>query len=142
VLDYYRLTADKRLMFGGGTNYSGRDSKSVASELRPAIERTFPRLKGVEIEYEWTGMAGIVINRIPQLGKSGKNVFYCQGYSGHGVATSHIMAEIMSNAIDGNLKEFDLFAGMSHYRIPLNEWFGNQALALGMLYYKFMENFR
>lgn len=142
VLDYYRLTADKRLMFGGGTNYSGRDSKSVANELRPAIERTFPRLKGVEIEYEWTGMAGIVINRIPQLGRSGENVFYCQGYSGHGVATSHIMAEIMGNAIHGNLTEFDLFAGMSHYRIPLNEWFGNQALALGMLYYKFMENFR
>ncbi|MEL7401541.1 MAG: FAD-binding oxidoreductase, partial [Pseudomonadota bacterium] len=78
VLDYYRLTADKRLMFGGGTNYSGRDSKSVANELRPAIERTFPRLKGVEIEYEWTGMAGIVINRIPQLGRSGENVFYCR----------------------------------------------------------------
>lgn len=69
VLDYYRLTADNRLMFGGGTNYSGRDSKNVANELRPALERTFPQLKGVDIEYEWTGMAGIVLNRIPQLGK-------------------------------------------------------------------------
>ncbi len=142
VLDYYRLTADKRLMFGGGTNYSGRDSKSVANELRPAIEKTFPRLKGVEIEYEWTGMAGIVINRIPQLGKVSDNVFYCQGYSGHGVATSHIMGEIMANAITGKLTEFDAFAGMSHIRIPLNEWFGNQALAVGMWYYKVMENFR
>nr|WP_223296283.1 FAD-binding oxidoreductase [Shewanella halifaxensis] len=142
VLDYYRLTADNRLMFGGGTNYSGRDSKNVALELRPAIERTFPQLKGVDIEFEWTGMAGIVLNRIPQLGKVSKNVFYCQGYSGHGVATSHIMGEVMASAVVGELQEFDLFAQMPHFRIPLNEWFGNQALALGMMYYKVMENFR
>lgn len=142
VLDYYRLTADKRLMFGGGTNYSGRDSNSVSNELRPALEKTFPRLKGVEIEYEWTGMAGIVMNRIPQLGKISNNVFYCQGYSGHGVATSHIMAEIMAKAIGGQMNEFELFSNMKHVRIPLNEWFGNQALAMGMLYYKFLENFR
>ncbi|MCH1930068.1 FAD-binding oxidoreductase [Shewanella sp. A25] len=142
VLDYYRLTADKRLMFGGGTNYSGRDPKNVAAELRPAIERTFPQLKGVDIEFAWAGMAGIVINRIPQLGKVSPNVFYCQGYSGHGVATSHIMAEIMAKAIDGQLHEFDLFAAMRHIRIPLNEWFGNQALALGMLYYTLRENWR
>lgn len=142
VLDYYRLTADKRLMFGGGTNYSGRDPKNVAAELRPAIERTFPQLKGVDIEFAWAGMAGIVINRIPQLGKVSPNVFYCQGYSGHGVATSHIMAEIMANAMDGQLHEFDLFAAMRHIRIPLNEWFGNQALALGMLYYTLRENWR
>ncbi|MDR8524221.1 NAD(P)/FAD-dependent oxidoreductase [Shewanella fidelis] len=142
VLDYYRLTADNRLMFGGGTNYSGRESKDVARELRPALERTFPQLKGIDIEFGWTGMAGIVLNRIPQLGKVSPNVYYSQGYSGHGVATSHIMAEIVANAVAGELHEFDLFAQMSHYRIPLNEWFGNQALALGMMYYKVMENFR
>lgn len=142
VLDYYRLTADNRLMFGGGTNYSGRDPKNVAAELRPAIERTFPQLKGVDIEFAWAGMAGIVINRIPQLGKIAPNIFYCQGYSGHGVATSHIMAEIMGQAIDGQMREFDLFASMRHIRIPLNEWFGNQALALGMLYYTLRENWR
>ncbi|MEL4430826.1 FAD-binding oxidoreductase [Shewanella mangrovisoli] len=142
VLDYYRLTADNRLMFGGGTNYSGRDPKNVAAELRPAIERTFPQLKGVDIEFAWAGMAGIVINRIPQLGKIAPNIFYCQGYSGHGVATSHIMAEIMGQAIDGQMREFDLFAAMHHIRIPLNEWFGNQALALGMLYYTLRENWR
>ncbi|AQS35724.1 glycine/D-amino acid oxidase, deaminating [Shewanella psychrophila] len=142
VLDYYRMTADNRLMFGGGTNYSGRDSKNLAAELRPAIERTFPRLKGVDIEFEWTGMAGIVVNRIPLLGKVSPNVFYCQGYSGHGVATSHIMGEIMSEAIIGQLTEFDLFAGMKHVRIPMNEWLGNQAMALGMTYYRMMEHFR
>ncbi|WP_076415304.1 FAD-binding oxidoreductase [Shewanella sp. UCD-KL12] len=142
VLDYFRMTADNRLMFGGGTNYSGRDSNDLASELRPAIERTFPRLKGVDIEFQWTGMAGIVVNRIPQLGKVSSNVFYCQGYSGHGVATSHIMGEIMANAIIGQLTEFDLFANMKHIRIPMNDWFGNQAMALGMTYYRMLEHFK
>ncbi|GIU42675.1 FAD-dependent oxidoreductase [Shewanella colwelliana] len=142
VLDYYRMTADHRLMFGGGTNYSGRDSKDVAAELRPALERTFPQLKGVEIEFDWTGMAGIVVNRIPQLGKVSPNVFYCQGYSGHGVATSHIMGEIMAAAVVGQHKEFDLFANMKQIRLPVGEWLGNQGMAIGMLYYRMMENFR
>jgi gamma-glutamylputrescine oxidase len=142
VLDYYRLTADKRLMFGGGTNYSGREPKDVAAQLRPAIERTFPCLKGIEIEFAWSGMAGIVVNRIPQLGKVSPNVFYCQGYSGHGIATSHIMAEISASAIRGQLQEFEYFAGMKHWRLPLNEWLGNQALALGMLYYQLREHWR
>lgn len=142
VLDYYRMTADNRLMFGGGTNYSGRDSKDVAAELRPALERTFPQLKGIEIEFDWTGMAGIVVNRIPQLGKVSNNVFYCQGYSGHGVATSHIMGEIMAAAVIGQHKEFDLFANMKQIRLPVGEWLGNQGMAIGMLYYRMMENFR
>ena len=142
VLDYYRMTADNRLMFGGGTNYSGRDSKYVAAELRPALERTFPQLKGIDIEFEWTGMAGIVVNRIPQLGKVSPHVFYCQGYSGHGVATSHIMGEIMAHAVIGQHKEFDLFANMKQIRLPVGEWLGNQGMAIGMLYYRMMENFR
>jgi glycine/D-amino acid oxidase-like deaminating enzyme len=142
VLDYYRMTADNRLMFGGGTNYSGRDSKDVAAELRPALERTFPQLKGIEIEFDWTGMAGIVVNRIPQLGKVSPHVFYGQGYSGHGVATSHIMGEIMAQAVIGQHREFDLFANMKQIRLPVGEWLGNQGMALGMLYYRMMENFR
>ena len=136
------MTADHRLMVGGGTNYSGRDSKDVAAELRPALERTFPQLKGIEIESDWTGMAGIVVNRIPQLGKVSPNVFYCQGYSGHGVATSHIMGEIMAAAVVGQHKEFDLFANMKQIRLPVGEWLGNQGMAIGMLYYRMMENFR
>jgi hypothetical protein len=82
VLDYYRLTADGRLLFGGGANYSGKDSRDIAAELRPCIEQTFPALKGVAIDYQWSCAMGIVINRIPQLGKLSDNVWYCQGYSG------------------------------------------------------------
>ncbi|WP_136069086.1 NAD(P)/FAD-dependent oxidoreductase [Modicisalibacter radicis] len=142
VLDYYRLTADKRLLFGGGANYSGRDSEDIASELRPRLAHTFPRLKNIAIDFQWQGMAGIVINRVPQLGKLSDNVYYAQGYSGHGIATSHIVGEIMANAVAGSLEEFDAFAKVRHIRVPLNERLGNALLATGMWYYQLLEKLR
>ncbi|MBX2882688.1 MAG: FAD-binding oxidoreductase [Granulosicoccus sp.] len=146
VLDYYRLTSDRRLMFGGGTNYSGRDSADVAAELRPAIERTFPQLRGIDIDYQWTCRAGITINRIPQIGRLSDNVYFAQGYSGHGIATSHIMAEITASAIAGTLEEFDRLAGLRSVRVPLTGQIGDAAgqamLTLGMLYYQVLERFR
>ncbi|WP_374980107.1 FAD-binding oxidoreductase [Pseudomonas solani] len=142
VLDYYRLTADKRLLLGGGANYSGRDSRDIAGELRPAIERTFPALKGIEIDYQWSCAMGIVINRIPQLGKLSPNVWYCQGYSGHGIATTHIMGEIMAQAMTGSLGHYDTFADCSHIKVPMGDVFGNPMLAVGMWYYQMLEKLR
>lgn len=142
VLDYYRMTADGRLLFGGGANYSGRDSRDIAGELRPCIERTFPQLKGVAIEYQWSCAMGIVINRIPQLGKVSDNVWYCQGYSGHGVATTHIMGEIMANALTGTLGHYDTFAACKHIKVPMGDVFGNPMLAVGMWYYGMLEKLR
>lgn len=142
VLDYYRMTADGRLLFGGGANYSGRDSRDIAAELRPCIERTFPALKGVAIDYQWSCAMGIVINRIPQLGKLSDNVWYCQGYSGHGIATTHIMGEIMSRAITGHLEQFDTFAACQHIRVPMGDVLGNPMLAAGMWYYQMLERLR
>ena len=142
VLDYYRMTADGRLLFGGGANYSGRDSRDIAGELRPCIEATFPALKGVPIEFQWSCAMGIVVNRIPQLGKLSDNVWYCQGYSGHGIATSHIMGEIMAEAITGTLSRFDTFAGCSHIKVPMGDVLGNPLLAAGMWYYQMLEKLR
>ncbi len=142
VLDYYRMTADGRLLFGGGANYSGRDSRDIAGELRPCIERTFPALKGVDIEFQWSCAMGIVMNRIPQLGKLSDNVWYCQGYSGHGVATTHIMGEIMANAMTGTLEKFDTFAACKHIKVPMGDIFGNPMLAVGMWYYGLREELR
>ncbi|MGY4495500.1 NAD(P)/FAD-dependent oxidoreductase [Pseudomonas sp. TE3610] len=142
VLDYYRMTADGRLLFGGGANYSGKDSRDIAAELRPCIEATFPALKGVQIDYQWSCAMGIVINRIPQLGKLSDNVWYCQGYSGHGIATSHIMGEIMAQAITGQLQHFDTFAACPHIRVPLGDKLGNPMLAAGMWYYQMLERLR
>lgn len=142
VLDYYRLTADRRLLFGGGANYSGKESRDIAAELRPAIERTFPILKDVAIEFEWSCIMGIVVNRIPQLGRLSENVYYCQGYSGHGVATTHIMGEIMANAITGVMHKFDTFARFKQIRVPAGELLGNPLLAVGMWYYQLLEKLR
>ena len=142
VLDYYRLTGDGRLLFGGGANYSGRDSRDIAGELRPCIERTFPQLKGVQIDFQWSCAMGIVMNRIPQLGKLSSNVWYCQGYSGHGVATTHIMGEIMAKAITGDLEQFDTFAACKHIKVPLGDQLGNPMLAAGMWYYQMLEKLR
>ena len=130
VLDYYRFTEDGRLLFGGGTNYSGRDIADPAASLRPRLERTFPQLEGVGIDYAWTGLAGIVPNRIPLLGRADPGVVYLQGYSGHGIATSHLLARALSQALhDDDATLFDTLAALEHARLP-----GGQAtLAAGML---------
>jgi len=85
---------------------------------------------------------GIVINRIPQLGKLSDNVWYCQGYSGHGIATTHIMGEIMGRAITGKLEQFDTFAACQHIRVPMGDLLGNPMLAAGMWYYQMLERLR
>lgn len=144
VLDYYRLTADKRLLFGGGTNYSGKNSKDITAELLPRLLHTFPQLAGIKVDYAWQGTAGIVINRIPMLGrvKGSRNIYYAQGYSGHGIATTHVVSEIMAQALSGTMQAFDAFATVPHLRIPCGERFGSSMLALGMWYYQLLEKWR
>ena len=136
VVDYYRMSADKRMLFGGACNYSGRDPSDIASYIRPRMLKVYPQLKDVRIEYQWGGKIGIVLNRIPTVGRINGNVYYCQGYSGHGVVATHTMGEIMADAVGGTMEKFDLFADMTHFRIPGTQWIGNQIIALGMLYYK------
>ena len=136
VVDYYRLSADNRLLYGGACNYSGRDPSSIKSFILPRMLKVYPQLKDVKIEYEWGGKVGIVLRRIPTLGRINGNVYYCQGYSGHGVCPTHVMGEVMADAVAGTMERFDLFANMNHFRIPGSQWFGNQIIALGMLFYR------
>ena len=136
VVDYYRLSADKRMLFGGACNYSGRDPRSIKSYILPRMLKVYPKLKGVRIEYEWGGFVGIVLNRVIAAGRINDNVYYSQGYSGHGVCATHVMGEIMADAIGGTMERYDLFADLKHMRIPGTQWLGNQLIALGMLYYK------
>ena len=136
VVDYYRLSADKRLLYGGACNYSGRDPASIKSFILPRMLRVYPQLKDVRIDFEWGGKIGIVLNRIPAVGRINGNVYYCQGYSGHGVNATHVMGEVMADAIGGTMERYDLFADMGHFRLPGSQWIGNQIIALGMLYYK------
>lgn len=136
VVDYWRLSADKRLLYGGACNYSGRDPRDIKAYILPRLLKVYPQLEDVRIEFQWTGKIGIVPNRTLTVGRIHDNVFYCQGYSGHGVCASHVMGEIMADAVGGTMERFDLFAGMKHLRIPGPRWIGNQLVALGMLYYR------
>jgi glycine/D-amino acid oxidase-like deaminating enzyme len=136
IVDYYRLSPDRRLLYGGRCNYSGREPASIKAAIVPRMLKVYPQLSGVRIDYEWGGDIGIVLNRIPLLGRIGQNVYYCQGYSGHGVNATHVMGEIMAEALAGTMEKFDLFASMKHIRLPGSRWVGNQIIALGMLYYR------
>jgi glycine/D-amino acid oxidase-like deaminating enzyme len=136
VVDYYRLSADKRLLYGGACNYSGRDPDSIESYIRPRMLKVYPQLENVRIDFEWGGKIGIVMNRVVTAGRINNNVWYCQGFSGHGVCASHVMGEVMADAVAGTMERFDLFADIGHFRVPGSQWAGNQLIALGMLYYK------
>jgi len=138
-LDYFRLSADKRLLFGGLCNYSGRHPRDVSAVLRPKMLRVFPQLQKARIEFEWGGYIAISIKRIPQFGRIGGNTWYAQGYSGHGVAPTHIAGQILAEAISGDLERFDVFARIRHWKLPGGRWFANPALATGMLYYRLKE---
>ena len=98
--------------------------------------KIYPQLEGMRIDYQWGGKIGIVVNRVPLLGRIGKNIFYSQGYSGHGVNATDVAGEIVADAISGTMERFDLFEKTRHFRIPLGQWFGNLIVALGMLYYR------
>jgi gamma-glutamylputrescine oxidase len=136
VVDYHRLSADGRLLYGGRCNYSGRVPSSIKASILPRMLNIYPQLKDVRIDYEWGGNIGIVLNRIPALGRINGNVWYSQGYSGHGVNVTHIMGEVIADAIAGQMEKFDLFAQVKHHRIPGSQWLGNQMIAMGMLYYR------
>ena len=135
-LDYFRLSADKRLLFGGLCNYSGRDPKDITAILQPKMLKVFPQLEGTNIEYEWGGNIAISMNRIPQMGRIDGNTYYAHGYSGHGVAPTHIAGRILADVIAGDSARFDVFERVRHLKLPGGKWFANPALALGMLYYR------
>lgn len=136
VLDYYRLTADRRMLFGGRCNYSNRDPRSLTDTMLPRLADVFPQLKNARVDYAWGGRIDIVLTRIPAIGRLEPNVYYTQGYCGHGVNMSHIAAEILADAICGTTERFDLFERVRQVRLPIGRWAGNQLLALGMLYYR------
>jgi gamma-glutamylputrescine oxidase len=136
VVDYFRLSADRRLLFGGRCNYSGREPRSVERAMTPRLRRIYPQLADKRVDYAWGGKVGIVVNRVPLLGRIGQNVFYALGYSGHGVSLTHACGEIMADAVAGTFERLDVFARVPHRRIPFGQAFGSQMVALGMLYFR------
>ena len=142
ALDYFRLSADHRLLFGGACHYSGRDPKDIAAYMRPKMLEVFPQLRDVRIDFQWGGMIGIGANRLPQIGRLSEhpNVFYAQAYSGHGLNTTHLAGRLLAEAIGGQQGgAFELFARVPHITFPGGERFRSPLLALGMLWQRLKE---
>lgn len=140
-LDYYRLTADRRLLFGGLCNYSGHDPKSISATLRPSMLKVFPQLRDVTIEFEWGGMIGIGANRMPQIGQLPSGAYYAQAYAGHGLNATHLAARLLGEAISGETTRLEVFQRIPHMTFPGGRSLRSPLLALGMLYYRFKDLF-
>ena len=136
VLEYFRLSADKRLLFGGRCNHFGFDPDKIKAMLRPKMLRIYPQLTDLAIDFAWGGTIGVTVTRVPQLGKLDKNIYFSQGYSGHGVNVTHLAGQIMADAVGGTMERLDLFSGMRPLVIPGMRSLKIPLVSLGMAYYK------
>jgi glycine/D-amino acid oxidase-like deaminating enzyme len=139
ALDYFRLSADRRLLFGGLSNYTGLEPKDLRGVMRRKMAAVFPELAEARIDYAWSGWIGIGLNRMPQLGHLGDKLSYIQAYSGHGVAPTHIMARITAEMVLGEPRRFDIMAAIHHWPFPGGKLLRRPGLALGMAYYKALD---
>jgi gamma-glutamylputrescine oxidase len=135
VLDYYRLSGDGRLLFGGGTVYGGTDPADIRAKLVPNLGKVFPQLRGVRVEYAWSGNCAISFSRVPQLGRLGERTYFAQGYSGHGVVGSHLFGRILGEAVHGDRARFDVFEKVPWIPFPGGRRFAVPYSMLGSWWY-------
>ncbi|WP_343577877.1 FAD-binding oxidoreductase [Pseudomonas sp.] len=135
LLDYYRLTSDNRLIFGGGVVYGARDPSNIEAIIRPKMLKVFPQLKNVKIDFAWTGNFLLTLSRLPQVGRIGDNIYYSQGCSGHGVTYTHLAGKVLAEALRGQAERFDAFADLPHYPFPGGRMFQVPFSAIGAWYY-------
>jgi gamma-glutamylputrescine oxidase len=136
ILDYFRRSADHRLLFGGRVSYSGRDAFNTAHATRQRMVQVFSQLADIKIDSAWGGMLDITMNRAPDFGRIGGNIYYVQGFSGHGVALTGMAGKLMADAIAGQAERFDLFGKISHREFPGGRFLRTPALVLAMLWYR------
>ncbi|MGO4854174.1 NAD(P)/FAD-dependent oxidoreductase [Phaeovulum sp. W22_SRMD_FR3] len=118
ILDYFRLSADKRLIFGGGVGYGGGDPRDIEGMLRRNMAEVFPELAQIKVDHVWSGQFALSFSRVPQMGRLGRNVYFAQGYSGHGITGSHMFGRILAEAVHGDTARFDTFAAIPWYPFP------------------------
>lgn len=141
ALDYYRLSADNRLLFGGLCTYSGRDPKSIVAALQPHMLNVFPYLKEVKVDYAWGGLIGIGANRMPQIGRLSPSVYYAQAYSGHGLNSTHMAGRLIAEAIDGQDDRLKVLEAINHMTFPGGRLLRSPLLATGMLWHRLKDLF-
>jgi gamma-glutamylputrescine oxidase len=136
VLDYFRLSADHRLLFGGRVSYSRLDPLNLADAMGKRLRQVFPQLQGVKQQYTWGGYVGITMNRAPHFGRLDGNVYFAQGFSGHGIALTGMAGTLMAEAIAGSAERFDLFGRIPHPDFPGGRLLRTPALVLAMAWYR------
>jgi gamma-glutamylputrescine oxidase len=135
VVDYYRFSADHRLLFGGGESYSYQDPPNLKEFVRHYMLEVFPQLEDARIDYAWSGQLAITMDRLPHFGRLGRSGFFVQGFSGSGVVLTQLAGRLMAEAVAGSAERFDVFAGIEHRRFPGGALLRKPLLVAGMLYY-------
>jgi gamma-glutamylputrescine oxidase len=136
ILDYFRLTADHRLLFGGRVSYSAMQPPHLAESMRKRMVRVFPGLADVKIAYAWGGYLDITLSRAPDFGRLAPNIFYLQGFSGHGMSLAGLAGKLVAEAVSGTAERFDVFARIPHRDFPGGPLLRRPSLVLAMLYYR------
>ena len=143
VLDYFRTTVDDRMLYGGRVSYSTVTPARLAESLRARMVHTFPQLAGAKVEFAWGGFVDISMNRAPDFGRlpaatpgGPANVYYLQGFSGHGLALTGLAGRLVAEAMGGDSTRFDVFARLKHRPFPGGALLRTPALVLGMAWYR------
>ncbi|HMS22056.1 FAD-binding oxidoreductase [uncultured Sphingorhabdus sp.] len=134
VLNYFRLSADKRLIFGGGEKYVQTPPADIAAFVRKHIVEVFPSLAETPIDYAWGGAVGVTMNRLPHIGRKG-NVFFAHGFSGHGALVTTLAGELLAEAVTGTMARFDVFANLPQRPFPGGRMLARPLATLGLLWY-------
>ena len=141
ALDYFRIDAGGRMLFGGRASYFAQEGRGIRRDITRKMVRVFPQLADAEVQNAWWGRIGITVDRIPHFGKIGDNIWFVQGFSGHGVALTGVAGLIVAEAVAGDSDRFDVFAAIRHPPFP-GGVLRTPALALGMAWYKLRDRFR
>jgi gamma-glutamylputrescine oxidase len=136
VLNYWRLSADKRMLFGGRVSYSGLVPFDLKQTMGRAMTEVYPQLGGTRIDYAWGGNVAITVNRLPQFGRIDKNIYFAHGFSGHGILHTGLAGKLMAEAVQGTAERFDVFARIPHMSFPGGALMRKPALVLAMAYFK------
>ena len=136
ILDYFRFSADHRMLFGGRVSYSTRTPANLQAIMARRMGEVFPVLRKVPIDFVWGGFVDISMNRAPDFGRLGDNLYYLQGFSGHGVALTGLAGHLVAQAVAGQAGRFDVFARLRHREFPGGALLRTPSLVLGTLFYR------
>ena len=118
IPDYYQIVAGNRILFGCGINFLGKEPKDLKKVISNRIKRVFPQLTSFELDYAWSGLISSTINKLPHIGQINSQIYYAQGFSGHGVVLAGLTGRLISRAITGDSKDFKLFSSIHHKEFP------------------------